>query len=128
MITQVYNQGTHEIKIEVAENLEDAAANNFRTGEYSRYYIDGKKTDTYMSMVQFLIAESRNNKQRIIPDNVELMKMRKQLFDNQKKSLDDQMTKIKQQYKNIGLPQDVLEKIDDYMKKLDPTTNIRNVR
>lgn len=125
MITQIFNQGGNEIKIEAAESIEDAERNNFVKGEYSRYYINGKKTDSYMSIVKFMIDESKNNKKRIVPRNNELMKMREQLFQNQKKSIEDYVGKIKNQ---PGASPDILEKIDDYVKKLDPTTNVRVIK
>jgi len=128
MITQFFNQGDNEIKIEIAESLEDAEKNNFAKGEYSKYYINGQKADSYMSMVKFMINESKNNKKRIIPRNDELMKMREQLFQNQKKSMEEFVAKIKNQHGKMGISADVLEKIDDYVKKLDPTTNARTIK
>lgn len=124
MIVQNYKQGENNIKIEIAENIDDAKKNNFSEGQYSRYYVNGRLTDNYMSFINFIVNESKKNKSNLIPEH-DINKLRAELFQSQKKEMQNQLEKIKKQYKEMNIPDDVINKIDDFLKKTDPTTNVR---
>lgn len=121
MITQEIKQGENVIKIESIESLEDGKANNFGEGEYTRFYVNGKRTDNYMAMIQFIVAEAKNNKTVPIPNTHELVKQRNQMFDNQAAEINRQFDELKKQYKEMGIPDKVLDTIDDFKNKIDPT-------
>jgi hypothetical protein len=125
MITQEHILGTHKIKIESAESLSDAEKNSFKQGEYTRCYVNGKRTDNYMAMVRFIVDESKKNNTQLVPSGQNVIELRKKLFENQGKMLADQITKIKEQYKTMDLPQNVLIQIDEYLNKIDLVTNVR---
>lgn len=128
MITQEYTLGEHQIKIESVESIEDAREQKCAEGEFTRYYINGKKVENYMAMIRFIVDESQKNNARLIPSGEKITELRKQLFQNQSKALNEQIEKIKTQYKNMNVPQDVLLQIDEYLTKLDPVTNLRVVK
>lgn len=121
MIIQEIKQGENVIKIESIESLEDGKVNNFGEGEYTRFYVNGKRTDNYMAMIQFIVAEAKNNKTVPIPNTHELVKQRNQMFDNQAAEINRQFDELKKQYKEMGIPDKVLDTIDDFKNKIDPT-------
>lgn len=121
MIIQEIKQGKNVIKIESIESLEDGKVNNFGEGEYTRFYVNGKRTDNYMAMIQFIVAEAKNNKTVPIPNTHELVKQRNQMFDNQAAEINRQFDELKKQYKEMGIPDKVLDTIDDFKNKIDPT-------
>jgi len=125
MITQQYQQGEHSIKIEIAESLEDAELNNFKKGEYTRYYINNKLTDNYYAMIRFIIEEAKKNKQRFIPSGTEIMKKREELFQKQNETISEYLKKLKEQYKNMSIPENILENVNEIIDKMDPITNTR---
>jgi len=120
MITQTFKQGEHEIRIESAESLEDAKKNNFSDGVYTKFYVNGKLTDNYMAMIRFIIDEVKANKNSLIPTGPDLMKQREKMFENQKKEVSNHLNKLKSQYGEMGFPDEVFEKVDDFMQKIDP--------
>lgn len=128
MIIQEYKIGTHAIKIESAESIEDAKKNGYKEGEYTRCYVNGKKTDNYMAMIRFIVDESKQNLSRLIPSGQSIQELRFQLFQNQSKMLAEQIDKIKDQYKDKNIPQNVLIEMDEYLNKMDPVTNIRVIK
>lgn len=120
MITQTHKQGDHKIKIESAESLADAEKNGFKQGEYHRYYVDGKLTDNYMAMIRFIVDESKKNNNRMIPTGPALADLRSEMFDRQKKEISKQLDRIKREYSQLGIPEDILKKSNDFINKLDP--------
>jgi hypothetical protein len=125
MITQEYIQGSHKIKIETADSIDDAKANGFHEGEYSKYYIDGKLCDNYTAMMRFIVDETRNNRNSLVSSPEKIQKMRKELFQKQQKLFTDQMNILREQYKDI--PENIMIDMNSYLSKLDPATNIRNI-
>lgn len=120
MITQTYKQGEHEIKIESAESLQDAKSNGFRNGQYTKFYVNGKLTDNYMAMIRFIVDESKKNKSRLVPSGRSLIEMRNEMFDRQKKSISDQLENLKNQYGEMGIPNNILDKTNDFIDKINP--------
>jgi arginine/lysine/ornithine decarboxylase len=125
MIIQEYTQGKHKIKVEVADSVEDAKANNFHEGEYSRYYINGKRVDNYLAMMKFIVEETKNNRNSLTLSPENIQKMRKELFQKQQDLFQNQLTLLKKQYKDM--PEHILADMNSYMEKLDPATNIRTI-
>lgn len=120
MITTKYQQGSHEIKIESAESLEDAKNNGFPEGIYSRQYIDGKIVDNYMAMIRFITEEAKNNNSKLIPTEKDLMKTRNEMLKNQAIEMNKQLEELKAHYKQAGIPENVLEKVNDMIDKMNP--------
>jgi|GEM_PF-3239895 FtsZ-binding cell division protein ZapB len=125
MITQEYTQGKHKIKVEVADSIEDAKANNFHEGEYSRYYINGKRVDNYMAMMRFVVEETKNNRNSLALSPENIQKTRKELFQKQKSLFQEQLAMLKKQYKDM--PENIMSDMTSYLEKLDPAINIRNM-
>ena len=128
MIIQKYQQGKNEIKVESAESVKDAKDNNFTEGTYSRYYVNGKQVSNYMSMIKFIIEETKTNKTNIIPNKEESARIRKEMFQRQHAEISNQLQELKKQYSTMDIPQDALDKMNDYIDKLDPITNMRVVK
>jgi len=126
MITQIFKCGKSEIKIEQPESLEDAKKHKFADGQPNRIFIDGKPTDNYLAMIQFMVAESKKNNKNFVPDEKNLISERKKLFTNQQKAMKEQFDKIKAEYKLRDTPQSVLDFMDDFEKKIS-VEGIRNV-
>lgn len=120
MITQTYKQGEHNIKIESAESLDDAQQNNFRDGEYTRFYVNDKLVDNYMAMIRFMVDEVKNNKNNLVPNSKELMKQREKMFEKQNDEINKQLKNLKKQYGEMGIPENVINKIDDFIVKINP--------
>ena len=119
MITQKIKQGTNEIKIESAENLEDAKKNNFSEGEYSRYFINGKPVPNYMVLIKYLVEETHKNKESFIPDNKSLMQQRNTMLKSQNNEMKKQLKELKKQYGSHGLDESVLIHIDSMIPKIN---------
>ena len=83
MITQTYKQGTHEIKIKIAESIDDAKKNNFENGVYAKYYIDNKRIANYYAMIKFISDEAKKTYQPIIQDEKKLLQIRNEMLNNQ---------------------------------------------
>lgn len=120
MIVQTFKQGTHEIKIESVESIEDARANGFAEGVYSRYYLDGKIIDNYAAMIRFITEEAKKNNMKLIPNEKDLMKTRDEMLKNQNKMIVEQLEKLKKQYGERSVPASVLANIDDIIDKINP--------
>ena len=119
MITQEIKQGDNVIKIESAESLSDAKTNNFDDGEYTRFYINGKRTDNYMAMVRFIVDEAKNNKTVPIPNTHDLVNQRNEMFKRQAEDINKQLNELKKQYGDMGFPQEVLDTVDEFSKKIN---------
>lgn len=119
MITQTYKQGEHEIKIESAESLEDAQNNNFKEGVYTRFYINNKLSDNYMAMIRFIVDEVKQNKNSLISTNNTLMEQRKQMFKKQNEEMNKQLDTIKEQYEDMGIPKNIVDKIDNFAERIN---------
>jgi hypothetical protein len=128
MITQEYTLGIHKIKIESVESLADAEKNGFKQGEYSRYFVDNKRTDNYMAMIRFIVDESAQNHSQMIPSGQTIIELRNKLFENQGKMLQEQIFKIRKTYQSMDLPDNVLIQVNEYLNKIDPVTNIRTIK
>lgn len=120
MITQAYKQGEHTIKIESAESLEDMKKNDFKEGEYHRYYVDGKLTGNYMAMIRFIVDESKKNQTRLIPSGPSLETLRKEMIQRQDEAIHEQLNKIRKEYSQMVIPSDILKKSNDFINKIDP--------
>ena len=118
MITQIVKQADNEIKIESAESLEDAKKNGFPKGEYSRYFLNNKPLPGYMAMIQHIINESPKNGSFII-NTADLLQKRKEMFENQIKTMKNQILALKEQYKGQGISEISLKALDDYINKID---------
>lgn len=119
MITQKMTQGKNEIRIETAESLEDAKKNNFNPGEYSRFFVNGKPTVGYMSLIQFMVAETQKNKQGFIADKRQLMELRKDVIKRQNTEMRKQFADLKKQYAQSGMTDEMLKPLDDMIDKID---------
>jgi len=119
MITQTFKQGNNEIKIETMTSPEDAKKNNFKEGEVFKYYINGKQIHNYMSVIRFIIEESKNTNNHIIHNSQELINKRNELIQSGNNQLIDQIENIKKQYKNMpnmdisGL-NNIVNKLNEY--------------
>jgi hypothetical protein len=118
MITQQYTQGNNEIIIETAESIDDAKKNNFKEGEYSRYYVNGKIVENYLSMIRFMVDAIKENKQSFIPDS-ELAGKRMEMLQKQNEAMKNQMIKLKSQYQTLNVPEAILMTLDEAIKKID---------
>lgn len=118
MITQIHTQGKNEIKIETAESVEDAKKNNFKEGEYSRYYVNGKLVENYLAMIRFIVDSVQTNKEAFMPQG-NFMEMRKDMLLNQNKAIRESMENLKKQYKDMNVPEHILKDIDSAIKKID---------
>jgi|WetSurMetagenome_2_1015567.scaffolds.fasta_scaffold01018_5 hypothetical protein len=119
MITQHLRQGKNEIKIESAESLDDAKKYNFQAGEYSRYYINNKRVENYHAMIQFIVEETRKNKEKFVYDDKELIKIRNEMIQNQNKERRKQLSELKQYYQKSGVSLEILKFMDDAINKID---------
>ena len=119
MITQKFNQGKHEIKIETAESLEDAKKNNFPEGIYTKHYLDGKPIENYVAMMRFIAEEAKSNNSKIIPSEKDIFKIRNELLSNQNKKMREQLENIRKQYQQMSIPEHLLKNIDNLIDKLD---------
>jgi hypothetical protein len=125
MITQEYKQGEHTIKIETAENIEDAKENGFPSGVFSKYYVNGKRIDNYMAMIRFIVDESKKNKSKLIPNKKQIEKLRIEMLKKQTESINKYIDDMTAQYKAMNIPKETLEMVLEKVKKLDPVTNVR---
>jgi len=120
MITQILDQGENKIRIEACESLEDAAKNNFRKGEYSRYYINDKPVQAYGEIISHIIKETKKNNKAFIPNTQELIQKRKDMLLEQNNLMKKQLEDLKSRYKGMGsLNEDMLNNIDSMIDRLD---------
>ena len=115
MITQEYKQGIHNIKIESAESVQDAQRNGFIEGQYSRYFLDGKKTDNYNSMINFIMG---NVDQTLVPTEKDLNATRDQMLATIQKETIESIDKLKKQYIEQGQPKDVIDSLNEMIKNV----------
>jgi hypothetical protein len=120
VITHSFKQGKNKITIETAESLQDAKENNFKDGEFVRHYINGKAVTNYMAMIRFIVDESKKNKERFIPTGMSADKLRELMISRQEKAVHKQLSKLKEQYGDQGVPEDVLQKANGFIDKIDP--------
>jgi hypothetical protein len=121
MITQKFNQGKNEIKIETAENIEDMKKNGFVEGQYSRYYVNGKQTENYMAMIGFIVEETKKNRKKFIPDEKSIYTLRDEMLKKQYEAIQKEFEKIKEYYTQENMPMNILHSIEDMIKKVDIT-------
>jgi len=119
MIVQKFKQGTHEIKIEIAENLEDMKKNGFKDGQFNKYYVDGKYVDTYGEMIGYIIEENRKNRESIIPNREKTEELRKKMIQNTNNDIIKSLDILKEQYRVMGVPYEMLQKIEDISLKIN---------
>lgn len=124
MITQEYMSGNNKIKIETAESIEDAEKNNFRNGEYSRYFVNGKSVSNYMTLIQYIVAEAKNNNQKLVHDQKKVEELRMQMLNNQQNAMRKQLESIRKEYGKMHVPDSVMKELDTMIEKLD-TTGVR---
>jgi len=119
MIIQTIKQGENVIRIENAESLEDAKENKFKDGEYSRYFVNDQPVSNYMSLIKYIVAESAKANKPFIPDKKNSIKLRKELFDNQKKEIKKQFENVKQYYSDKNMDKSFFKNIDDMIEKVN---------
>lgn len=125
MITQIFNQGKNEIKIQMPESLEDAKKNGFKEGQPHKIFINGKSTDNYMGMIMFMVEEAKKNNQQFTSDKMNIVAERKKLFDNQKKAMKEQLDKIKTEYAKLGI---CSEEMNSVFEEFESKINIEGIR
>lgn len=126
MIIQKMKSGKHEIRIEIAESIQDAKKNNFTDGEYTRYFVDNKNVQ-YSTMIKFIVDETKNNKERFAYDDATLINLRKQMIENQNKEQKKNLEELKKQYQRMGVSSQVMKVLDDAINKID-LTGMRSIQ
>lgn len=119
MITQTIKQGENSIRIENAETIEDAKKNNFKTGEYCRYFVNNVLVSNYMELIKYIIDETKRNKSSFVPNSQEIKKIRQEMSEKIKNDTREQMNAVKEHYKNINLENSLFNNIDEMLNKLD---------
>lgn len=120
MITQTFKNGESEIRVENAESLEDARANNFAEGTYSRFFVNNKLVVNYMAIVKYIVQETQRTGRRFIPPTFESLKeLQTQVIQKQNEEMKKQYQKLQSEYKNMGVPESVLKQLDDIINKID---------
>jgi hypothetical protein len=119
MITQKFQQGDHEIRIESAESIADAEQNNFTKDTYNRFFIDNKPCENYMAMMRFIVDEVKTNRNTLVKNDKELIESRDNMIKNQIAMIRVEVEKIKQAYGNTAIPEHIFTGIDDMVNKLD---------
>jgi membrane-bound lytic murein transglycosylase MltF len=120
MITQEFSDGTHVIKIEQAESLEDAKQNRFPDGEYTRYFVDGKKYPSYMEMISFIIKKTGSSRTSFFPKSFnELENIRNKVLKSQQAEMQTAMVAMKKKYADMNFPPQAMKELDDMIEKLD---------
>ena len=120
MITQKFSNGISEIRVETAISIEDAKENNFPDGLFSRYFIDGKPTPSLMGMVNHIIKESHKSGKSFYPQSPEeLRKMQQDMMLQQSENLKKHLLKLKAQYKEMNVPDNIMDQVDSMMRKID---------
>jgi hypothetical protein len=112
-------QGDNKIRIETAESIEDAKKNNFRDGEFSRYFVNDKPVQSYMTFIRFIAEETKKSKNTLIPDGKKIESLRQEMLKNQNDSMRKGLEDIRRQYGSAGAPDSVMKEIDDMIKKID---------
>ena len=124
MITQKFKNGSSEIRIESAISLDEAKIHGFPEGVYSRYFIDDKPVDSYFGIVDHILKSAKTGNTFKTPSDVELKTMQRNLVDNQKQEMKKQIDKLKATYKEMDIPDSVLDQFDYMVDSMD----IRGVR
>lgn len=119
MVTQTYKQGNHEIKIEIAESIDDAKKNNFENGVYAKYYIDNKRVANYYAMIRFMSEEAKKTHQPIIQDENKLVQIRNEMLHNQNKERKKQLEDLKNKYVSMGISSEIIKEIDVAINKIN---------
>jgi hypothetical protein len=119
MITQTFKQGDNEIKICVAESIDDAEKNNLPPGVNHKVYVNGKYTDNYMAMIQFIVDESHKNQSKFIPTEKDSVKLRNEMLQSQKKEIIEQLNMLKEKYSTSGVDEKSLNSIDELISQMD---------
>lgn len=125
MITQIFKQGENVIRFEQPETIEESKKVGLKPGQGQRYFINDKETDNIMAVMRFIIDESKKNKQNFIPSDMK--KARENLFKAQQKAMDDQVEMVKQHYKSMNAPQEVIDQIDKF-HEFQQKINMEGVR
>ena len=119
MITQEYMQGENKIRIETAESIEDAKRNEFRTGEYSRYFVNGQAVSNYLTLIRYIVDITRESGKSILPDSSKIEELRNQMLNRQKDEMIKGLEQIKQQYGKESVPDSVMKELDGMIKKVN---------
>ena len=87
---------------------------------YSRFFVNGKPVNNYMSMVQYIVSETQRTGKRFIPPTPEkLRKMQKEALQRQNEEIKSQYLKLKKDYQKSGAPDVVLKQLDEAIAKID---------
>ena len=119
MVKQEYKQGKHTIRIESAESLKDAELNGFQENEYTRYFVDDKKVDSYATLVSFITGNIVENSNEFIPNDNDLTKARNQMLQTQNNEMKEEIEKLKETYRKQGVNPEFLKNMDDMLKLSD---------
>lgn len=115
MIKQEIKQGENIIRIETAEDLEDAKKNKFKDGEYSRFFLNNKKESGYMDVMKFIISKTKENNQRFIPDRKKLSELREKSIQKQNEILKEHFKQFRDNENN----QEIKDYINEHINKID---------
>jgi DNA-binding transcriptional regulator GbsR (MarR family) len=120
MIVQTIKNGETEIRTEHAESLEDAKANGFTDGMYSRFFVNNKPVQNYMALAQFIVNETKSSGKRFVPPNrSELKKLQMEMIKTQNESIKAKYRELQAEYKKNGAPDILLKQLDEAMEKID---------
>lgn len=119
MITQKYMQGKNEIRIETAESIEDAKKNSFREGECSRYFVNDKPVQSYMTLIRYITEEIHLNKSSLVPDREKLEELRREMLTSQNNLMKKNLESLKAEYGQMHVPDHVMKELDSMIQKID---------
>ena len=118
MITQKLKQGENEIRIESADSIEDAKKNGFKDSEFTRFFVNDKPVDSYMTLIKYMVAETHANREKFIPDTENLIKLRDKMITDQNAEMKRQVSELRDKYKST-LPEETLINLDAMIDKID---------
>ena len=120
MITQRLDQGKNKIRIESAETIEDAQKNNFKPGEFTRYFINDKPIKGYFDLINFIVVESKKNKQSFVPNENDIANLRGKLLETQKIAMIKDLKNLKLEYLKIpNIPKEVMQHIENNIQSIE---------
>jgi len=119
MITQKLMQGSNEIRIETAESIEDAKKNKFPEGEYSRYFVNEKPVKNYMTLIQYMVEETKKTGKSFVPEKIKALEIRNKILRTHNEELKKHIQDIKNKCSEIGMNQLSIDNLNSIMEKID---------
>lgn len=120
MITQSFTNGQSEIRFENAESIEDAKANGFAEGNYTRFFINNKPVQNYMALVRSIVEETQKTGKRFVPPTPEALRnLQKEVVAKQNNEMRTGLMNLQAQYKQMGAPEQMLRQLDEAIDKID---------